>query len=418
MLNAKSFIRDAGNIILGTTAGQAINFLSALAIGRIYAPEHFGIFAIFSAICWILVVLSTLQYEHLIVQRKNDHIRCATLYFSLLYELLFFILTYIVVIVIYIIYEDSLIVQGTNLFPYYLYIPITVFLIAINQALRYYNIALANFKYIGLSVALTALLSGGGAVLLGLTNPIAESLIIAQVAGYAGGNAVLLMPSSRSLRRKEVAFRSIVRIGLALFPSASRLTAAYASRTIYSRLPTFILAAAGNGDVVGQYALVERILSAPTAIAGRGFSDVFRERFASAWNRGMPLSPLIRRAIVGAAGFAFPACLIGAALAPIVFQIAFGDEWDLAGHIARLLIISEGFIFVGTIIESAAVIMRFEKYLIMWHSSRTIFKIALLFFVLHFRPTPMQIISIIVAQRVIFYVIDMFVIYRRALKIS
>ena len=66
-------IADISRIASGQFIAQLMLLISLPFITRYYNPEEFGVFAIFSAITWILVVFSTGKIESLIITMKNKN---------------------------------------------------------------------------------------------------------------------------------------------------------------------------------------------------------------------------------------------------------------------------------------------------------------------------------------------------------
>ena len=59
-------------LVSGSTGAQIIAFLALPLITKLYSPASFGAFAFFSSIIWGLVVVGTLQFEHLIIKVTED----------------------------------------------------------------------------------------------------------------------------------------------------------------------------------------------------------------------------------------------------------------------------------------------------------------------------------------------------------
>ena len=62
---------DISRIVSGQFVAQLILLMSLPFITHYYDPEEFGVFAIFSAITWILVAFSTGKAESLIITMKS-----------------------------------------------------------------------------------------------------------------------------------------------------------------------------------------------------------------------------------------------------------------------------------------------------------------------------------------------------------
>ena len=67
-----TFKADVLRLVSGTSLAQVISLLAAPILTRIYAPEAFGIAALFASITGILSVLACMRYELAIVLPDND----------------------------------------------------------------------------------------------------------------------------------------------------------------------------------------------------------------------------------------------------------------------------------------------------------------------------------------------------------
>lgn len=66
------FLLDTLQLGSGTALAQGITILSVPVLSRIYAPESFGIAALFGSIVIILSIISGLRYELAIILPEND----------------------------------------------------------------------------------------------------------------------------------------------------------------------------------------------------------------------------------------------------------------------------------------------------------------------------------------------------------
>lgn len=63
LFSRSDFLRNVLTLISGTVLAQAIPVALSPMLSRIYTPEEFGVFAIFSSIASALAVVATFRYE-------------------------------------------------------------------------------------------------------------------------------------------------------------------------------------------------------------------------------------------------------------------------------------------------------------------------------------------------------------------
>lgn len=404
--NSGRALMDALHLGSGTALAQAINFLALLWISRLYQPEAFGGFAMFSSVAWLATVLATGQYEHLIMQLRT---RAGALHLAAFIVMLCAGVAALAGGAVWACAVAEM--PGVPLPELFHWLPLTVFMIGTNQSLRYLSLGREKFEAVGLGVLVMAAASNAVAVALASDGESAGGLVVGQLAGYVANNLVL----ARALRGSfpEVRFRArhALRLGRCLWPRSASLTLAYGSRTAFARLPTLIVAALGDERILGAYALAERLVSAPVTIVARTFSDVFRQRASVLWKQRGDLGALVARTLSSGAAIAIPAYLVAVLAAPAAFAFFFGPDWRIAGEIARVLLVGELFVFVGTPIEAAAVVMGMSRYLAAWNAGRLLAKLAILFGVRFFGGELAFVLWSLVAVRAAFHALDFAVVY-------
>ncbi|MBL0104439.1 MAG: oligosaccharide flippase family protein [Bacteroidetes bacterium] len=80
------------------------------------------------------------------------------------------------------------------------------------------------------------------------------------------------------------------------------------------------------------------MLRAPLAIVGSAYSQVLYSEVNTMKINGTPFKPLLIKSIRKIMLICFPFFLVLLFFAPFIFKIAFGDEWEQAGVLTRLLI--------------------------------------------------------------------------------
>ena len=88
-----TFKGDVLRLVSGTGLAQLIGVLAAPILTRLYAPEAFGVAALFASITGILGVLACMRYELSIVLPDNDREAANLLGVSLCFSVLIALLT-------------------------------------------------------------------------------------------------------------------------------------------------------------------------------------------------------------------------------------------------------------------------------------------------------------------------------------
>ncbi len=84
-----SFAANVSKLITGSVFAQALGVLAATIVARLFAPEAFGVAALFASITGIIGVVACLRYELSIMLPKNDEEAANLLGLSLFFVLIF-----------------------------------------------------------------------------------------------------------------------------------------------------------------------------------------------------------------------------------------------------------------------------------------------------------------------------------------
>lgn len=335
-LSTSRFLRSVVFIAGGTTCAQFILFAVSPIISRLYSPEAFGIFAVFSALFGILGPAASFRFEMAVPLPQRDeyaaNIAALSLAIIPFFSLLVGVATWIG--------ADYLVTwtQTESLKPYLWLLPAGMMLFGIYQVFVFWAIRKRAFK----AVARTRAYQGVATALIQLTlfsfGPL--GLILAKVLGSATGlTALARIPWQAS--PKPFRHVSILRVLVAAkryrrfaqFSAPGELAIGAADL-----LPSILFAALFSPFVAGQYALVNRVIKTPLILVGQAVSQVFMGEGAIALRANparfyrLYIKTSICLAIVGAA--------IGAVLlfaGPFLFRSIFGRQWEIAGVYARIL---------------------------------------------------------------------------------
>ena len=104
---------------------------------------------------------------------------------------------------------------------------------------------------------------------------------------------------------------------------------------VLQHLPVYVLGAAFGGEVVGQWALAFMALTVPASLIMGAARQVLLQEAGERVRSGAPLLGLMVRWTSGLYAAGLPAGLLLLSYGPEIFVWLFGDEWRLAGDMAR-----------------------------------------------------------------------------------
>lgn len=142
-----------------------------------------------------------------------------------------------------------------------------------------------------------------------------------------------------------------------------------------SVVPLFMVATFG-ASIMGQYALVERVISAPAALIGASVAQAFTAQLSSLVIAGEDAVPMFWKviSIMGLIGLV-PALFL-LFFGPWAFALVFGAQWTMAGRMAPIVAILVISTFAVTPVNMTLLVTRRQKQQLTWEVSRLLLVIA------------------------------------------
>ena len=374
---SNSFSGNVLKLVSGTTFAQAISILTAPILTRLYAPEAFGIVALFTSIAGILGVIVCLRYEMAIMLPERDeeaaNLLGVCLGFTLLISLLLIPIVWC---------GRAPLVKWLNapsLESYLWLVPLVVFISGVFLALNYWNSRTKHFGRLSIATVTSSLTYTPLTLGLGLAGrATAGSMIGAGIAGQAVATSVLggqIWRDDRSVFLKSIRWR-LMWMGMKRhkkFPLINTWSALM--NTMSASLPTLMLAAFFSSTVVGFYALGYKLLSLPMSLIAGAIGQVFFQRAAKAKNEGtLPLvveRMLLRHVSLGL----FPLLLV-MVIGKDIFSVIFGNQWADAGVYAQILAPLIMFQYIGSPLSTLFSVLEIQGAGLLFNSILLVTRIA------------------------------------------
>jgi lipopolysaccharide exporter len=344
-----SFAGDVLKLVAGTSFGQVLGVLAAPILARLYAPEAFGLVALFTSFVTILGVLSNLRYELSVMLPEDDCDATNLLAVSLLASGFVSALVWMVIRL-----TGPLILRALNapeLGPFLGLIPISLFLLGVFQALNYWNSRTKHFGRLSIarvtnstitttaniSSGLAGFASGGALILGGLLGSFTSTIVL---AGQ-------IWREDRSLFLSSIRYRRMIQLlkRYRKFPLYSAWAALLNS--ISWQLPTILLSIFFTPAVVGYYALGNRLLRTPMSLIGGALAQVYFQRASQAKTDGN-LDALVENTFQRLVKFGMFPLLIVTFIGRDIFVVFLGEGWAEAGIYTQILSIWTFFWFISS----------------------------------------------------------------------
>jgi teichuronic acid exporter len=337
-------IRNVFTVMRGTVIGQGLGLLVLPLLTRLYDPTAFGHFQLYQSATVVLVVFVSLRFEVALLRAGEGSELHATLALCILSTLVTasaLSLAWAGVAIrwpqIYAMCPVSPLLLGP-----------AIVLIGIFQFLGY---LVTREQLYGVSANSKVTQAGSYALFASVFGVLRLSLglIVADILSRLVASIVLL----QAMRR--MGFRGLRELNPSDLTAAAYKFREFPLITVFGGLinsagavlTPIMIYTKFSPAISGQFALVERAISFPIAMLVGAISQVYMANFAKAV-RSNPdqviaqFRSLLRMLVLVGA---MPA-LIGFFIGPPLFSIVFGQEWRVAGDLARIMIPAYLIIFI------------------------------------------------------------------------
>lgn len=328
---------------------------------RLFAPEAFGIAALFTSITLVIGVVACLRYELSVMLPKTDEEAVNLLGVSVLFALVTTAVTGLIIFL----FGNSItaLLNAPRLKQYLWLIPVAVLANGLFLAFNCWNSRTKHFGRLSIarvvrSVTMQATKMGAG--FAGFVS--GGTLIAGDMLGWLVSTSVLgaqIWRNDRRLFRTKIRWTKMI-AGLRRykkFPIYSTWSALL--NTASHQLPALILAVYFSPKIVGYFFLGRAALSLPINMVGMSVAQVFFEKAANVHSHNGDLSKVVdevfqRLVLLGI----FPLLLL-TLIGQEVFSVVFGSRWAEAGFYVQILALSIFFQFISSPISTLYIV--FEK---------------------------------------------------------
>jgi O-antigen/teichoic acid export membrane protein len=331
------FLKNVVTLISGTTLAQIISLAIYLVITRIYDPDDLGVFALFMSIIAITVILASAKYELAIMlpARDEDSINLVALS-----GLLSIGISLVLLLAILFFHGPLARLLGNEEIEFWLYlVPLATFLNGIYQSLNYWSNRNRRYRNITAANLGQSLANSAVKVVLGVLVRGPVGLISGTLTGQAAGFAVF---GSSFLRHDRDRLKHVSLGGIremartySLFPKYNMLHGLV--NNLSGSLPIFIFTSYFGSAEAGLYSLGITVIFRPLNLVASALKQVLSQQIITKQNDGQHIMTDLRKLLVRLFQIGLVPFLVVGILAPVIFRLIFGAEWEEAGRYTQLI---------------------------------------------------------------------------------
>lgn len=359
----KEFVKNVLTLITGSAFSQVIIYAAILILTRLFSPEVFGIYVLFSSSILLLKPIISLQYELAIVLPKKDQNAINILSLSFL---LICILSSVLLTVIILFKEMILSFFEVKELTFFIYlIPLSTFLFGCITTLNYWNNRNKNFKYIASGAVVKSSITSSSQIVIGYTSLKHIGLIPGLLLGQLSQLLFLIKKTLTSIYtlKHEISFQKMILLAKKYKDIPLFNTLINFSNTLSNEIPTLLLSKYFGLDSVGIYGLAIKVGRAPSGIIQDSVSQVFFKKASEVYNKKEGLSDLVRKTSSSlfkiSILFFIPLFIIS-----FYLDVIFGGDWKEVGSYLRILIPWLFIMFISSPISNISVILNKQKVIL------------------------------------------------------
>lgn len=321
----------------GTTLAQALPIAISPILTRLYSPDDFGVFAQYLALVMLISILATGRYEMAIMLEREDEdaLNIVSLVF-----IVSVIVSIIALVLVIFLKEEICQLLGNQLIANWLiFVPLSALLMGTYQCLNYW----CNRQRMYRRLAGTRLLQsvggatgqlGGGIAGVGQTGLVLGSILGQTIAVISLIHAAIKSASvylhALSITKLKTLALKYKKFPLYQVPSTF-------IEAMSSQLPVIMLGSFYGPEIVGLFAMSQRVVRTPIMMIGGSVADVFRQRASKKYSEKEDVRPEFIRTLKWLTAVSIPLGVLFFFIAPDLFSIIFGANWRIAGEYARIL---------------------------------------------------------------------------------
>jgi len=327
------FLKNVSSQMLGTALSQILPFLATPLLTRLYTEEDFALYTSFFAIASIFGVAAGAKYHLAIVLPKHEE--DANKIFTLS---IYITLAYTILIAVFLPFFKEFFPE--NLQSVLFYVAPYVLFFGVWSAYINLSIREKTFASNAKAKVIQAIGYIAVAIGIGISTMLSFGLVLAKISGIVFSWLFLSKQSKTSFKfmpineLKDLAKTYIDYPKYGIWPAFLNTITLQALVLILTRYYTI--------DDLGFYGLTFMVLSAPLALIGASYKDVFYQKIASMMNakRYVEANAFFKKSALALFIMGIPICLVLYFFGESLFGFVFGDKWSRSGQFASILAFS------------------------------------------------------------------------------
>jgi len=327
------FSRNVLTVMSGAGIAQLLPILFALVTTKLYSPKDFGVFALYTALFYIIATIATLRYELAINLPADDTSAVNVILVSGIVN--FINCTLFAIPLILFNQRIGLLLGNAPIAPWLYVLPLHCFVYGFCLSLNSWLNRKKLFSMLAMASILQALVSGVSQILIGFFG--GYGLMIGLFLGNLTTCIWMLIGFNKSRQPIQTSFSALIKTAKSYRKFPIFQMPAALIEIASTQLPTILLNRFFGTEVVGLFSISQRFIRIPINLISNSFCAVFQQKASEAYALTGNARPLFNKMLKRLVMIAIIPFAILAVFAPDLFALTLGEKWRMAGDYARIL---------------------------------------------------------------------------------
>lgn len=338
-----TFNRGQSFFIVSSAVSQIFPLVAAPIVSRIYSPEDFGVYAVFSAVSAILSCITVLSLNNAVLVEKTDKGGAQAVLLALTVAIFFaLVLSSILFIVPESIWMNAF---GESVTPLLVWIPISVLVSNFYLCLHTWAVYRNRFSLLARNKLILGFGTAIFQVSIGFISPDPFGFIVANIVSFVLASSLLVSTFLHDMRSIRPEFSTSAawscfckHLNFPLYSMPAILV------NVTGRfIPDIMINRTYGAAQLGQYSLAVRMVNYPLNFFTVSMQDIFRQKASSELRESDNCKTSFRAFFLVMISVAAVILVPFVMFFPYVFTVIFGKEWSQAGgliHAMSILVVT------------------------------------------------------------------------------
>lgn len=338
LIPKSQFAKNIITLMMGTGIAQAIPIALSPLLTRMYSPEDFGLFALYTGLSTILLVFATGKYELAIMLPLKDS---DALDIVKLISFITIVISFLIFLVVWLFNKKICdILSNEDIGNWLFFLPITVFVTGIYQSLNYWFNRKRDFKRLAKNRVVQSSFTGVSQTFFGFCRMSGISLLIGSLIGqfvtvlgllnkmFKEENENLFSLNLSNLKKMMMKYSDFPKYEL----SSNLLNVAS------THAPNVLFTALFSANYSGFYYLTQRVLQAPLTLISTSVLDVFKEEASRSYRETGEARDIYIKTFKWLLYISMLPSIVLFFFIEDVIILFFGVKWAIAGTYAKIIL--------------------------------------------------------------------------------